>query len=122
MIRRREQSPDLLRNAFRSTRLGFAVAIAFSFFINILAFVGPLYMLQIYDRVLNSRNETTLILLTLIAGFLLIVYALLEKVRSAILVRLGLLFDANARSKLFDAVLAGTIRQPGGGHGQALRD
>ena len=122
MTAAREQSPNLLKTAFRSTRTGFVVAIVFSFFINLLAFVGSLYMLQIYDRVITSRNETTLILLTLIAGFLLLIYALLEKVRSAILVRLGLLFDSKARSKLFDAVLTGTIRQPGGGHGQALRD
>ena len=116
------KSSDLLKDAFRSTRLGFLVAIALSFFINMLAFVGSLYMLQIYDRVIPSRNGATLVLLTLIAGFLLLIYALLEKVRSAILVRLGLLFDSKARSKLFDAVLTGTIRQPGGGHGQALRD
>jgi ABC-type protease/lipase transport system fused ATPase/permease subunit len=39
--------------------------------------VGPLYMLQIYDRVLGSRNIGTLVTLTVIAGVLLIVYALL---------------------------------------------
>src|SRR6202044_2168122 len=93
-----------------------------SFFINILAFVGPLYMLQIYDRVITSRNIMTLIALTIIAAFLLIVYATLEKIRSAILVRLGVLFSDLSRSKLFDAVLKGNLLQPGRGHSQALRD
>ena len=69
--------PTFLSDAFRVIRPGFATAIFFSFFINLLAFVGPLYMLQIYDRVLGSRNIGTLVTLTVIAGVLLIVYALL---------------------------------------------
>jgi ATP-binding cassette subfamily C protein len=113
---------DVLSDAFRPTRAGFITAIVFSFFINILAFVGPIYMLQIYDRVITSRNITTLIVITLTAAFLLMVYALLEKVRSAILVQLGLLFAAKARGPLFTAVLRGSLIQPGAGHAQALRD
>ena len=84
---------NILADGFRATRGGFLTAIAFSFFINILVFVGPLYMLQIYDRVITSRSVVTLLGLTVIAGFLLIVYAFLEKIRSAILVRLGIEFQ-----------------------------
>jgi ATP-binding cassette, subfamily C, bacterial len=113
---------NLLSEAFRATRAGLATAVLFSFFINLLAFVGPIYMLQIYDRVITSRNTTTLVVLTVIAAYLLIGYALLEKVRSAILVRLSILFAAKARGPLFAAVLRGTIVQPGGAHTQALRD
>ena len=113
---------NLLSRTVRGTRGGFGAVIVFSLFINILAFVGPLYMLQIYDRVITSRNETTLVVLTLIATFLLIVHALLEKTRSAVFVRLGVLFSSRARTPLFDAVLRGTLRQPAGGHTQALRD
>ncbi|WP_298885774.1 type I secretion system permease/ATPase [uncultured Bradyrhizobium sp.] len=114
--------PTFLTDAFRAIRPGFATAIVFSFFINLLAFVGPLYMLQVYDRVLGSRNIGTLVALTIIASFLLIVYSLLEKIRSSILVRLGLLFADKAKSPLFDTVLRGTLVQPGGGHVQVLRD
>jgi ATP-binding cassette subfamily C protein len=113
---------NLLSRALRITRPAFITAIFFSFFINILAFVGPLYMLQIYDRVLSSRNFLTLAFLTLIAGVLLAVYAVLEKVRSAVLVRTGLLFDAETRSELFESVLQGSLRQPGVAHHTALRD
>src|SRR5215471_9499922 len=113
---------NLLSDAFRATRSGFLTALIFSFFINMLAFVGPIYMLQIYDRVITSRNTTTLVVITLIAAYLLIAYALLEKLRSAILVRVGILFATKARGRLFDAVLRGTIIQPGAGHTQALRD
>jgi ATP-binding cassette, subfamily C, bacterial len=113
---------NFIADAFRSTRTGFFTAIVFSFFINILAFVGPMYMLQIYDRVITSRNTMTLIALTVIAAFLLIVYASLEKIRSAVLVRLGILFSTIARTRLFDSVLRGNLLQPGRGHTQALRD
>ena len=65
--------PTFLTDALQAIRPGFATAIVFSFFINLLAFVGPLYMLQVYDRVLGSRNIGTLVVLTIIAGFLLIV-------------------------------------------------
>src|ERR1700749_3995624 len=90
------QAKNIIVEALRATRPGFLTAIVFSFFINVLAFVGPLYMLQIYDRVITSRNVTTLIALTVIAAFLLLVYASLEKIRSAILVRLGILFSTLA--------------------------
>lgn len=114
--------PTFLIDAFKAIRPGFATAIVFSFFINLLAFVGPLYMLQVYDRVLGSRNIGTLVALTIIASFLLIVYSLLEKIRSAILVRLGLLFADKAKAPLFDTVLRGTLVQPGANQVQALRD
>jgi ATP-binding cassette, subfamily C, type I secretion system permease/ATPase len=113
---------NLLSRGFRATRPAFVTAIFFSFFINILAFVGPLYMLQVYDRVLASRNYTTLLFLTLIAGFLLLVYAVLEKIRSAVLVRAGLLFDAKTRSELFESVLYGSLKQPGLAHHTVLRE
>ena len=114
--------PSFLADASKAIRPGFATAIVFSFFVNLLAFVGPLYMLQVYDRVLGSRNIGTLVALTIIASFLLIVYAALEKIRSSILVRLGLLFADKAKSPLFDTVLRGTIVQPGTNQAQALRD
>src|SRR4029077_10486854 len=114
--------PTFLTEAFRAIRPGFATALFFSFFINLLAFVGPLYMLQVYDRVLGSRRIGTLGAAPTLAGFLLIVYAALEKIRSSILVRLGLLFADKAKSPLFDTVLRGTIVQPGTNQAQALRD
>ena len=124
MLRRNSarKGDNLLLDGIRAARPAFISAIMFSFFINILAFVGPLYMLQIYDRVITSRNETTLVFITLIAALLLIVFASLEKVRSAVLVRAGLLFDSKTRSRLFEAVLHGTLKQPGSAHSAALRE
>jgi ATP-binding cassette subfamily C protein len=121
-MRRAIDKNNLLYRGFRATRPAFLTAIFFSFFINILAFVGPLYMLQIYDRVITTRNEWTLLFLTLIAGFLLIVYASLEKIRSAVLVRAGLLFDAKTRSELFEGVLRASLKQPDKAHYSVLRE
>ena len=111
-----------MSRALNATKGGFAAAIVFSFFINLLAFVGPLYMLQIYDRVINSRNATTLVALTVIAVFLLFVGAILEKLRLTLFHRLGLLFNSTVRAPLFNAVMRGSLLNPQGGHDQALRD
>ncbi|WP_246685320.1 type I secretion system permease/ATPase [Methylobacterium sp. WL103] len=113
---------SVLKEGIKSTRPVFVTAIVFSFFINLLMFVSPLYMLQVYDRVLSSRNVTTLVGITLIAAFALVVYALLEMLRSRILVRAGMLFDEKIASPIFSAVHRGNLRNPEGGHGIALRD
>lgn len=75
-------------------------------------FVSPLYMLQLYDRVLHSRSEMTLIMLTLIAVGLLITYAVLEWVRSRVLVRAGLRFDDMISDGLFTRVITQTMQSP----------
>jgi ATP-binding cassette subfamily C protein len=117
-----QQQPLPLAAAFAATRSGFLTAIVFSFFINLLAFVGPIYMLQVYDRVITSRNELTLLFITLLAAYLLVVYALLERCRSAVLIRLGMIFNEKVRDLLFRAVMRQSLRAPEGGHAQAVRD
>lgn len=112
----------LLIAGIRATAPVFVTAIVFSFFINLLLFTSPLYMLQIYDRVITSRNETTLLALTLIAAFCIMVYAILEMLRSRILVRAGMLFDEKIAGAVFNAVHRGNLHQPGAGHVQCLRD
>jgi ATP-binding cassette subfamily C protein EexD len=61
----------------------------FSLFINLLLLLPTIYMLQIYDRVLPSSSESTLLMLTLIAVFLFIVMGGLEWIRSQILIVTG---------------------------------
>ena len=117
------KKPDTpLEVAIREMRPGLGVAMFFSLFINVLMFVGPMYMLQVYDRVLTSRSEATLVSLTVIAALLLILYAFLEFIRSRVLVRCGKLFDEQLGEKLFNAVFKGALRLPQGGHAQAMRD
>lgn len=106
----------------RSLRPVLATAVAFGLFINLLLFVSPLYMLQIYDRVIPSRNETTLAGITLIAAFGLAVYAILEMLRARLLVRGGVVFDQKIATPIFDAAHRGTLIRPGAQHDTALRD
>src|SRR5262245_32968885 len=68
----------------------FRVVSAFSCVINILVLAVPLYMLQVYDRVLSSRSEETLILLTLIAVVALAAYGALDALRLRLLTRVSM--------------------------------
>jgi ATP-binding cassette subfamily C protein/ATP-binding cassette subfamily C protein EexD len=94
----------------------------FSAAINILLFVGPLYMLQVYDRVLQSQNETTLIMLTVIAVMMLVIHGVMEFLRSRVLVRTGFQFDEALSAPLFHRVLKASLVNPSGNSGAALAD
>src|SRR5579859_1219082 len=119
--RNTSEKPTQLDGAILLARPAIAVAIVFSLFINLLALVSPLYMLQVYDRVLSSRNTLTLLFITLIAVVLFVVYAALEALRTAVLVRGGITFAGALRSRTFRSVLDATLqRRPGGT--QAFRD
>ncbi len=111
---------------FQSARKRLAVwltwVLGFSFFLNLLTFVGPLYMLQVYERVLTSRSLETLFALTLIAVFLLMAYAALEVVRFRILVRAGLEFDATLAEPLFNRVMRLRLAEPESNPEPLMRD
>jgi PrtD family type I secretion system ABC transporter len=79
-----------LLQPFRSLLLHVGI---FSFFINLALLVPPLYMLQVFDRVLASRTGETLLMLTLGAAFLLVMMLLLDHLRARMLVAGGLRLD-----------------------------
>ncbi|WP_244488028.1 type I secretion system permease/ATPase [Aureimonas sp. Leaf454] len=112
----------MLRRAFAVCKSNFLFVVLFSFFINLLLFVSPLYMIQVYDRVLASRNEVTLVMVTILAVALLVVYAALESIRSRILVRTGARFDKFIGQTVFKTSFRGHLRSPGGGYSQPIRD
>lgn len=97
-------------------------AFFFSFFINILGLTAPLYMMQVYDRVLSSRSITTLVVLTILIALLYFAGGLLESIRSKLLVRAGVKFDEEINQQAFSAVQRATLASPSSGHVQALRD
>lgn len=112
-----------LDNAIKAIRPAIVPAAVFSFFINLLALVSPLYMLQVYDRVLGSRNYGTLLFLTLIAIFLFVVYGILESLRSRVLIRGGVRFENELRSPLFGSALTAVLRSKAGtSEAQPFRD
>jgi PrtD family type I secretion system ABC transporter len=108
--------------AFANFRPALITVMIFSVFCNLLLFVGPVYMLQIYDRVLSSRSEGTLIALTVIAVFLLLTYSALDALRARILVRAGYKFDDELNAPLFRAALDTSLAQRSSAPSSMLRD
>ncbi len=111
-----------LREALASCRGAAAATAVFSFVANILLFTSPLYMLQVYDRVLASHSGSTLLMLTLIAAFMLAILGVVEMIRSRVLVRAGARIDLMLAGKAFAGVFAASARSQGGGGTQVLRD
>jgi ATP-binding cassette subfamily C protein len=77
----------------------------FSMFVNVLMLTGPLYMLNLYDRVLGSRAVETLVALSLIVVFLYGMMGLLDLVRGRIMARVGARFQARLDRRVFSATL-----------------
>src|SRR5688572_12331391 len=108
-----------LRQAFSRFRQTLLWIAFFSFIINVLMLTGALFMLEVYDRVLPSGSVPTLVALAMLASVLFASQALLDVVRSRILVRVGNSLNRSLSARLFDTVL--TART--GADGQmALRD
>jgi len=111
-----------LREAIAKSKKSFIMVGFFSLFINILMLVPSLYMLQLYDRVLASRSKDTLIMLTVIVVFLFIVMALLEVVRSRVLVKVGNKLDSILSQRVFDSVFELAQKYPGKASSMPLND
>ena len=90
-----------LQKALGLCRKSFATAGFFSLFINFLMLVPAIYMLQLYDRVLTSGSQSTLLMLTLIMLLLLITMGTLEWVRGQILIRVGVRLELLLNKRLF---------------------
>ena len=90
-----------LQKALGLCRKSFATAGFFSLFINFLMIIPALYMLQLYDRVITSGSQSTLLMLTLIMVLLLITMGLLEWVRGQILIRVGARLELLLNERLF---------------------
>ena len=76
----------------------------FSLIVNLLMLTGPLFMLQIYDRVLTSGSLQTLFALAMLVAVLYALYGFLEYIRSRIMVRFAGILEAKFGERAFDAV------------------
>lgn len=93
-------------SAARSGQNGLiAAAVLFSIAVNVLMLTGPLYMLQVYDRVLGSRSEATLIALSVIVTFLFLMMGILDHLRSRILARIGARIQDRLDRRVFSAAM-----------------
>ena len=111
-----------LSHAFRACKRGFYAVGLFSFCINLLMLTAPLYMLQIFDRVLSSRSGETLVLLTIVAGLALLILAILDSLRGIVLLRVGNWIDRRVSEEVLNASIMAALKSPEGGSVQGLRD
>lgn len=111
-----------LRECVGQLRQAVVAVAAFSFFINLLMLVPPIFMLQMYDRVLSSGSVETLVMLLIVAVGLLIVLGMLEWSRNRVLVRAGGRLDQMLSSRLFDATFIRALRRPDNATTQPLQD
>lgn len=92
-----------------------------TFFLNILLLASPLYMIQLYDRVLSARHIETLILLTIFVGFALAVYGALDAIKGSMSNRLGQWLETVAGPVIIGASIDATLKGKAVGAGP-LRD
>lgn len=97
-----------LLEARRESRALYWMVGIFSFFVNLLMLTGPLYMLNVYDRVLSSRSFETLIALSVLVAFLYGIMGILDFVRGRVMGRVGARFQARLDRRVFGAVLKAT--------------
>lgn len=97
-------------------------AMFFSFFTNLLVLAPTFYMLEVYDRVVNSRSMMTLAMLTLLVIALYVLMESLAWVRDQIMHQGSLKFDAATGERVFNSVFEANLRRVASGSSQAISD
>lgn len=115
-------SKNEIAQALRTFKSTFVTVGAFSAISNMLMLVPSIYMLQVYDRVLASRNQITLLMLTLMMLGAYLFMSALELIRSFVLVRVGARFDMQMNKRVYSAAFEQNLKKAGGNAGQALQD
>ena len=98
------------------------LVLAYSCSYNLLLFAPSIYLLQIYDRVLSSRSGPTLMLLTLIVAFTVVIGGMLDALRRAALGRLGVWFESRLRPSVLSSSLECAFRGDPSRVAEAHRD
>jgi PrtD family type I secretion system ABC transporter len=116
-----KKEPDELRRLLQTCSGYFVTAAIFSLAINLLYLAGPLYMLQVYDRVISSASEVTLVMLTIALLIAFTALAGLDAVRARVLTRASIRLDQRIAARIMTAIIerAGNF---GGARSQLLRD
>lgn len=94
-------------------RPALVLAFVFTAFVNLLLLTAPLYMLQVYDRVLASRSEETLVALSLLAAGLFLIMGVLDHARGRIMARIGARMQAALDARVHQAALSRLVQAPG---------
>ncbi|GJL93002.1 MAG: ABC transporter ATP-binding protein [Hyphococcus sp.] len=100
-----QKDEPFLASALQAARRLLVYAAGLSFFVNLLMLTGPLYMLQIYDRVISSRSYETLAVITVLTFALFAGMAILDFARGALLSRAGEAFEDKLQDAAFDVTM-----------------
>jgi PrtD family type I secretion system ABC transporter len=111
-----------MKNFLKNWTKYFAFAGLFSCFINLLYLTFPVYMLAIYDKVLASYSMPTLTTITVGALFALLIFGLLDFLRSRLLVKAGVAMDNTMSRQVFSEMLKDACRLQKKGYNQGLQD
>lgn len=112
---------DELRGMLLSCKSYFVTALIFSLAINLLYLAGPLYMLQVYDRVVSSASIVTLVMLTLLLLIAFAALAVLDMIRARILARASVRLDQRMAGRVISAIVDASLKT-GVAKSQYLRD
>ena len=121
MNKKNQQRSEFAELLFRLRHTFYSLA-GFSGVINVLMLAPAIYMLQVYDRALVSSNVTTLLMLTLLMIGLYTLMAILEVVRTRVLIRVGNRLDMALNRRVFTAAFERNLQRTGGNPAQALQD
>lgn len=114
--------PSELREAIGDLKPYFARALLFSIVASLLVLAPTLYMLEVYDRVVNSRSHMTLGMLTVLVLWAYVVMEVLEWARGTIMREAGLKFENRLAPRLFDAIFEANLKRMPGGTVQPMND
>lgn len=104
---------DELWQALYASRRSFWAVCRTSVAINMLMLTGPLFMLQVYDRVMTSGSVPTLLALSALTAGLYSIIGVLEYIRSHVIVRMGVEADQRIGNRIFQASLARSLTVKG---------
>jgi len=111
-----------LRRAFDSLRPYFVRCAWFTVIAGLLVLMPSWYMLEVYDRVVNSRNPLTLLMLTLLLLGAYVVMEILEWAHSELMHQAGLALDRKLSDRVFSATFEASLKRMAGGPTQPLND
>lgn len=112
---------EILNAIYAYKKIFWAIGV-FTACINLMLLAPSIYMLEVYDRVLTSRNSFTLIMLTLMVLGLYIIYSALDAIRTYVVIEMGKKIDLDLNLRTYTAAFEQNLKQPGGVAGQALND
>lgn len=120
--RKQNSENSVLREALIEALPSLKRVLVFSVVVNILVLMPSVYMLEVYDRVVNSRSYTTLLMLTVLVVSSYVLLELIEWIRSQVMYGAGIDVDKKLRRPVFKAIFSARIANQSAFATQALRD